>query len=347
MSPTSWSSDSPTTAPRAVSRHHGARAPPNQGSTITPARSGRARGGPPHEGVGVEPARSASHATRDPAAERPPSSSHPPERPRVAIMASGTAADGAAGTGIETLAVVPHDTIGHASEEPVPRTSQARSPAPITTGMPPRSPSSAAGPSSRPPTVVGRRPGRGEQLRHGVGEPRYEGAESVGRATATATRHADISNRPVADAKVWSVHTSPVSRHATRSLGARSQRGRPSRARLVDPEPRQSWPPRSRRRAPRRYDTARRGAVVPERRRQLQRLGAGAPVRPQQRRSQRRPVRGHRHEGLAGRREAERVDGAEDGVSLRVERERRPAPQAATIEGHHAVGSCSARLPGP
>ena len=56
--------------------------------------------------------------------------------------AGGTPSATRSATGTDTLAVVPHDTIGHVRTAPAPSTSQARSPAPITTGMPARSPSS-------------------------------------------------------------------------------------------------------------------------------------------------------------------------------------------------------------
>src|ERR1019366_8384952 len=117
MSPTSWSNDNPTTAPRAVSRHHGARAPPSQGRTITPRDPGGLDRARSTRTSTSGPAKRASQSTRDPAADSPPSRSQPPSAPRVTIITPGVPA-GSLRTGTDTLAVVPHETIGQVSDEP-------------------------------------------------------------------------------------------------------------------------------------------------------------------------------------------------------------------------------------
>ena len=134
---------------RASSRHHGARAPSSQGTAMTPLAPGglsAARGASSSE---VRPSNRPSQARNDPAADRPPSSSQPSSAARVTTAPAGEGT-GRSGTGTDTLAVVPQLTMGRASDAPDPSTSHWRSPAPITTGMPGRSPSSDPAPTQVP-----------------------------------------------------------------------------------------------------------------------------------------------------------------------------------------------------
>src|SRR5215472_4551889 len=92
-------------------RHHGARAPPSHGNARTPRAPGGLERAAAASAAGSEPTSEASHSRADPAAESPPSSSHPPLAPRVTVSARG-GGSGRSLTGTDTFAVVPHDTIG-------------------------------------------------------------------------------------------------------------------------------------------------------------------------------------------------------------------------------------------
>ncbi len=211
-------------------------------------------------------------------------------------------------TGTDTFAVVPHDTIGQVSDEPAPRTSQARSPAPITTGMPA---GEARAPSAGPPSKSAHHGAR--RSRHRAGDPppnrrarqerEPEPAEPppAGRRTGHPHHHVPRSRTgPVADARVWSVVTSPVRCHAMRSRGASSQRAARSAAGSLCPshanlgrhrsgvEHHTGAPP---------HDVA---PVLPERLRQGDSLRGRTPVRPQRERARvgwRRRPPGRRSDG--------------------------------------------------
>ena len=96
------------------------------------------------------------------ASPRPPPGS--PRRP----AGDGT---GRSCTGTETLAVVPQLTMGRSSDAPEPSTSHWRSPAPMTTGIPGRSPSSAPCTGLSWPTTVSEARCSGAAQR-GPGQPR-------------------------------------------------------------------------------------------------------------------------------------------------------------------------------
>ncbi len=83
------------------------------------------------------------HDTRDPAADSPPSSSQSSPVDRDSTIPAGTPS-GRSATGTETLAVVPQLTMGQDSVAPEPSTSQGRSPAPMTTGVPATRPRASA-----------------------------------------------------------------------------------------------------------------------------------------------------------------------------------------------------------
>jgi hypothetical protein len=143
----------PTNPARASSRHHGARAPSNQGTAVTPrAPGGLLAARVASSSTGRSSSRP-SQARNDPAAERPPSSNQPSLAPRVTTAPAGEGT-GRSCTGTDTLAVVPQLTMGHSSDAPEPRTSHWRSPAPITIGVPGRRPSSAPGTALRCPITV-------------------------------------------------------------------------------------------------------------------------------------------------------------------------------------------------
>ena len=121
-----------------------------------------------------------------------------------------------------------------------------------------------------------------------------------------------------------------------------ARRARAARARGARATP--PWPPPSPRRARRRCGVARSSrAVVPERiGHERQRLGSPARRSDHsERRPERRAVGGHRHEGLAGRREADRLDRSEHRRARRRRcRARRPGrlarrrpPRATTTPG--------------
>jgi len=154
-SPASWAAPRPTKPARARSDHHGARAPSSHGTATTPRAPGPLVVASRASSAGSRPTSWPSQASRDPAADSPPSRSHPPSAERESTSPSGSGS-GRTDCGTETLAVVPQLTIGCAALAPAPMTSHWRSPAPMTTGMPGASPSDAAGTArSRPITVSG------------------------------------------------------------------------------------------------------------------------------------------------------------------------------------------------
>ena len=152
-SPGPWAEPSPMKPARASSRHHGARAPSSQGTAMTPLAPGGLAAARVANSSELRPSRRPNQARKEPAADRPPSSNHPPSAARVTTAPAGDGT-GRSCTGTDTLAVVPQLTMGQPSEAPEPRTSHWRSPAPMTTGMPGRSPSSAPGTALRLPTTV-------------------------------------------------------------------------------------------------------------------------------------------------------------------------------------------------
>ena len=116
--------------PRRRARHHGARAPSSQGAAITPRAPGGLSAASSASSPGGWPVSRPSQARKEPAADSPPSSSHPP-RPPATAPARWAPDRPVAPTGTDTLAVVPQLTMGHDSPAPAPSTSHGRSPAPI------------------------------------------------------------------------------------------------------------------------------------------------------------------------------------------------------------------------
>ena len=122
--------------------HHGARAPCSQGSASTPfAPGGVAAASVSRTSVGRPVIRS-SHSMAAPAVESPASMRNPSSRPRETTAPVGRAPIGPP-WGTETFVVVPQETIGAAGPAPVPSTSHARSPPPITMTTSERSPRSS------------------------------------------------------------------------------------------------------------------------------------------------------------------------------------------------------------
>ncbi len=148
-----WAAPSPTKPALASSRHHGARAPSSQGTATTPRAPGGLSPARRASSSGVRSSSRPSQARNEPAAESPPSRSQPPSAARVTTAPAGEGT-GRSCTGTDTLPVVPQLTIGWSSDAPDPSTSHCRSPAPITTGMPGFSPSSAPGTDFSCPTTV-------------------------------------------------------------------------------------------------------------------------------------------------------------------------------------------------
>src|SRR6185369_8786085 len=97
---------------------HGPRAPASQGTASRP----------PDPGSTLAAAVSRS-SCRTPVSP----DSHPRAAPAADTAAIAGRAPTGPGWGTDTLAVVPHDTIGATGVAPAPSTSQARSPAPSTT----------------------------------------------------------------------------------------------------------------------------------------------------------------------------------------------------------------------
>ena len=93
-----------------------------------------------------------SHARAEPAADRSASITKPPRAPRETTMPGSGA--GTWPTGTDTPANAPHDTMGRAVVAATPSTSQARSPAPATTGVPALTPRDAEAAGSTSPTIV-------------------------------------------------------------------------------------------------------------------------------------------------------------------------------------------------
>src|SRR5581483_254677 len=136
-----WAAESPRKPAPAVSRHHGARAPPSHGRHVTPRAPGGLVAATSARAAAPRPVNEPTHASSDPAAARPPSRSHPSIAARVRTSGGRSSADS---TGNDTFAVVPHDTIGRAVHAAVPRTSHCRSPAPAMTTVEAGTPTSLA-----------------------------------------------------------------------------------------------------------------------------------------------------------------------------------------------------------
>ena len=153
-SPAPCAAPSPMNPARASSRHHGraGAVEPRHGDHA--ARTGRALAGQAGQLVGgaVEQAAQPGQERARRRTGRPRAAS-PRRRARVTTAPAGEGT-GRSCTGTETLAVVPQLTIGWSSDAPEPSTSHWRSPAPMTTGMPGRSPSSAPGTGFSWPTTV-------------------------------------------------------------------------------------------------------------------------------------------------------------------------------------------------
>ena len=147
-----WAASSPMSAAPARGRHHGARAPPNQGTAVTPRPPGGDDAAWRARSSGVRPTTDPNQASSDPAADSPPSTSHAPSAARVTARPDG-GGTGLLVRGTETLAVVPQLTMGAAAVAPQPRTSHCRSPPPTTTGVPAGSPTAAADAAVTPSTT--------------------------------------------------------------------------------------------------------------------------------------------------------------------------------------------------
>ena len=245
-------------------------------------------------GRAVEQAARARPGTSRPPTARPRAASRrPPPRVTTAPAGDGT---GRSCTGTDTLAVVPQLTMGRSSEAPEPSTSHWRSPAPMTTGMPGRSPSSAPGTGLElADHGVGRHDARelaqrrAGQLAHGVAvevvEPAARGEGGVGHhlvghAVDDEVARATGSGR-AASRRSGSCSASQASLAAT----APASSGIPVRARLMSSPPMRSASARAS--AAARWSDHR----MP--------LPIGS------------PCARHRHEGLAGARARDDVDLAE------------------------------------
>lgn len=147
------------------------------------------------------PVSRANHWRKEPAADIPASSSHPPSAARDATTPGGGSGRLGSRTGIDTLAVVPQLTNGAVSVAPVPRTSHAWSPAPTTTGVPGGTPRRCATvPRTRPTTASGGAAG---------------GSRSASSPASSPITSPLASWSPAREAIVVSVATSPVRRHTT------------------------------------------------------------------------------------------------------------------------------------
>ena len=353
-SPTSWSKRQPHDRPP------GRVAPPRGPGPAEPGqrRSRRATPGGLDRGPVARGVRRRGRPGR-PASRggiRPPTGrlrgAIPRARPRVTIIAVGRRVAESRRPGPTRWRWCPTTPWATLPTRRSPRTSQARSPAPITTGMPggavrARPPARRAG--RRPPCpTAGTRGACRRRRRRDRGVDRGSAAERSVVPHGVAVPDGRSRTGPAAEASVWSVATSPVSRQATRSRGASSQRAASSRSRLVALEPghlgrhrarvehHARCAPDARRRRPRpcsSNDAASASASAPARRSDHSRAGpSGVPS----------AVTGTKVWRAAAKPSASTAPNTPR--PRRAER-RRAASQAATTEGHHDAGSCSARLP--
>ena len=330
MSPMSWSSDSPTRPPGPCR----ATTAPGRRRTTASAVTPRAPGG-------LDRARSTSECRRrsrpgGPTSRRAtppptglPRAAIPPQRPARHDHGIGHAAPTRSTTGTDTLAVVPHETIGHASPTHPRR-------APRRPGHPPRSRrgcrrAARARPPARadnPPTTESDRRARATGRRATRRRRRAPAGAARGSLRGHRRRHRRHHRCPRCHHRRPRAITDAltVTHGATRRRGHPEEtRGRRQRdvgghlageppdddvarseqpARRAEPVGLVTLEPRhlGRHRARVEHDAGapphRRRAVRPERRGQGARLGAGPPVGPQQRRPERCAVRGDGDERL-------------------------------------------------
>ena len=315
-------------------------APPRLGA-------GRAGAGVVHQGVGVDagqvaPASPTRDARRRQAAFEQPAAGAPPgDDQRL-----GHGVDECRRTGTDTLAVVPHDTMGRRGDAPGPEHLAGA----VAGADHDRDPGAAAR-ARRPGSREGHRPlrptpGSGSRSATSAGScsshrPTPDGVTF--RCPRRRVRTVRRGPRPTP----WCGRSrpSPVRRQASGPAGRAATRAwRAGRARGA--RARRSWRPPNRRRAPRPCGVD--GAspsVAAALRASAAASASGAAVRPQQGRPQggrRRRPPGRRSGGR--RRTRSRVDGAA-GVHRPVARRRRTAAHAATTDRHHVVGVLLGAVP--